>query len=287
LNVEKSCLTPNVFLTQTAKFNITVKNNGDIDLHDIVLTEDNSKDLLFEGFYDYGLWDYSLINKKHTWKLLNPLAPGHASSLLVYFNTNASGRLINNVSVESSQTKGKFTAQASVDVIRPEIKVEKIAVNPDVVLSDSAVFEIIVNNTSPVDLTGVSVCEDSYDGLVYDSFRASDSWIHSIIAGKHVWTFKENLLPGKVISFFTVFNTTGNGTFVNNVVASSDTSSSTSDSQASDNAANSTNNTANVNNTTSNSTNSTSSNDFNLSSIAIVLVIIVICIVGFVIYKKR
>ena len=227
LNVEKSCLTPNVFLTQTAKFNITVKNNGDIDLHDIVLTEDNSKDLLFEGFYDYGLWDYSLINKKHTWKLLNPLAPGHASSLLVYFNTNASGRLINNVSVESSQTKGKFTAQDSVDVSRPEIKVEKIAVNPDVVLSDPAVFKIIVNNTSPVDLTGVSVCEDSYDGLVYDSFRASDSWIHSIIAGKHVWTFKENLLPGEVISFFTVFNTTGNGTFVNNVVASSDTSSST------------------------------------------------------------
>ena len=227
LNVEKSCLTSNVFLTQTAKFNITVKNNGDIDLHDIVLTEDNSKDLLFEGFYDYGLWDYSLINKKHTWKLRNPLAPGHASSLLVYFNTNASGRLINNVSVESSQTKGKFTAQASVDVIRPEIKVEKIAVNPDVVLSDPAVFKIIVNNTSPVDLTGVSVCEDSYDGLLYDSFRASDSWIHSIIAGKQVWTFKDNLVPGEVISFFTVFNTTSNGTFVNNVVASSDTSSST------------------------------------------------------------
>ena len=51
---------------------------------------------------------------------------------------------------------------------------------------------LFVKNTGNVDLNTVTVTENSYDGLEYDSFKG-DLWTHSIVNGKHVYRFNHIL----------------------------------------------------------------------------------------------
>ena len=80
-------------------------------------------------------------------------------------------------------------------------------------------FEIVVHNLGQVDLTNVVVREDTFTGLVYDSFiDHSGLWAKN---GDLSWTLTTPLCAGEYEGFFVVFNTTNAGNFVNVVVADS------------------------------------------------------------------
>ena len=105
--------------------------------------------------------------------------------------------------------------------INPELSVQKITLNKTVYSGEQTSFEILVKNTGNVDLNTVTVTENSYDGLEYDSFKG-DLWTHSIVNGKHVYRFNHVLKIGMNASFIVTFNTNRTGNFTNVVVAKSD-----------------------------------------------------------------
>ena len=68
----------------------------------------------------------------------------------IYFNTTKAGTFSNTAVVKSGKTDDVASA-CEVNVVKPEIKVEKVCLTPSVVLGNQARFEIIVNNTGKVD----------------------------------------------------------------------------------------------------------------------------------------
>ena len=214
MKVEKVCLTPSVVLGNQARFEIIVNNTGTVDLSDVTVCEDSFDGLEFAGYVESTLWNHSLVNGKHVWTLNEVLSPNRIVSLFVNFNTLNAGTFVNNAIVKSDKT-GEEIVNAEVNVTKPEIKVEKLCLTPSVVLGNQARFEIIVNNTGTVDLSDVTVYEDSFEGLVFDSYEASDRWIYSYANNVPSWKFNEVLPAGEWVSLIAVFNTTANGTFTN------------------------------------------------------------------------
>lgn len=223
IHVVKKALDSVVILGDKAQFEIIVNNTGNMDLGNVTITEDSFDGLEYDNYVQSSLWNHSLVNGKHVWTLNEVLSPNRVVSLIVNFNTVNVGSFINNAIVKSNKTDEELV-NALVDVIRPEIKVEKICLTPNVVLGNQAKFEIIVNNTGSVDLSNVSVIEYSFEGLVFDSFTASSRWTFSNIDDIPTWTFNEELPAGEWISLIVNFNTTTNGTFTNYVGVASNMS---------------------------------------------------------------
>ena len=220
LAVEKVSLTPTVVLGQTARFEIIVKNNGDSDLHNVILTENPGQGLVFDSYDNTGLWKHSIVNNKHVWTLVNTLTPGSSVSLFVNFKTTALGRLVNYADVESDETN-KSTTGEGVDVIKPEIKVEKIVLTPNVSLGEQAVYEIVVHNIGEADLTNIVVEEMPDASLVFDHYVDNGLFTHSFVNGKHIWTL-DKLSKGTYAGFFVYFNTTAAGNISNKISVKSD-----------------------------------------------------------------
>ncbi len=216
LTVDKDCLTPIVVLGDQAIFKIIVNNTGKVDLSDVRVYEDSFDGLVYDSYVASDRWTCQIIHSKPVWTFNDVLPAGEIVLLTVYFNTTKAGTFSNTAVVKSGKTDDVASA-CEVNVVKPEIKVEKICLTPSVVLGNQARFEIIVNNTGKVDLSDVRVYEDSFDGLVYDSYVASDRWTCQIINSRPVWTFNEVLPAGEWVSLFVNFNTTAEGTFTNHV----------------------------------------------------------------------
>lgn len=223
IEVVKKALNSVVILGDKAQFEIIVNNTGNMDLGNVTITEDSFDGLEYDNYVQSSLWNHSIVNGKYIWTLNEVLTPNRVVSLIVNFNTVNVGSFINNAIVKSNKTDEELV-NALVDVIRPEIKVEKICLTPNVVLGNQAKFEIIVNNTGSVDLSNVSVIEYSFEGLVFDSFTASSRLTFSNIDDIPTWTFNEELPAGEWISLIVNFNTTTNGTFTNYVGVASNMS---------------------------------------------------------------
>ena len=58
----------------------------------------------------------------------------------------------------------------TVEVFNPSLDVQKITINRTVNVGEQVMFEIVVHNTGKVILNDVTVRENSFDGLTYDSF---------------------------------------------------------------------------------------------------------------------
>ena len=220
LSIEKVSLTSTVVLGQTARFEIIVKNNGDSDLHNVIVTENPSQGLVFDSYDSTGLWKYSIVNNKHVWTLVNPLTPGSSVSLFVNFKTTALGRLVNYADIESDETNKSTTGEA-VDVIKPEIKVEKIVLKPNVSLGEQAGYEIVIHNIGDADLTNIVVEEMPDASLVFDHYVDNGLFTHSFVNGKHIWTL-DKLSKGTYAGFFVYFNTTASGNISNKISVKSD-----------------------------------------------------------------
>ena len=122
---------------------------------------------------------------------------------LAPYTTNA-GNFVN-VVVDSNEIPNK-TDNDTVEVLNPSLDVQKITINRTVNVGEQVMFEIVVHNLGQVDLTNVVVREDSFSGLIYDSFiDYSGLWTKN---SDLFWTLTTPLRAGEYEEFFVVFNTT-------------------------------------------------------------------------------
>lgn len=99
-----------------------------------------------------------------------------------------------------------------------DMEIEKITLNNTVLNGEQVQFIIRVKNTGDTILHGISVIEDKYDGLVYDSFiDRENKWTYN----NNRWTYNYQLNINETIEFIVVFNTTKSGNFTNVIVVSS------------------------------------------------------------------
>ena len=88
-----------------------------------------------------------------------------------------------------------------VDIVN-NMSVSKSSLNDTVYLGNQTEFLIVVNNTGNYYLTGVYVVEDSFDDLVFDSWKAvSGNWTHSLVDGVHRFTLADSLSPNETAGF--------------------------------------------------------------------------------------
>ena len=229
LTVEKHSLTPTVELGDKARFEIIVKNTGDIDLGNVTVTESSHEGLVFDHAEKADLWDESLVNGKHTWKLKGNLSVGAVERFIVVFNTTAAGNFTNIVIAGSNKTENR-TSNNTTRVVSSNFTISKITITPKVTVGEEAVFEIIVRNTGDLDLQNLTVIESKYDsGLVYLRFvPVKGNWEHVLDDdGKHKFTLLGNLSIGDSASFRAIFNTTKTGNLSNTVTLNNTNSTNT------------------------------------------------------------
>ena len=206
-------------------FEIVVRNVGEVVLHDVVLEETSYNGLIYDSFVNTPLWTHSVVNNKHIWTLNKALNLNEVASLIVNFNTTGVGNFTNVVTVNSNETGNKIANNTTIvynettpdpesnKTKNPNIEIVKVALDKVVIIGNQAVFEIIVTNTGNVVLYDVIVSEDSYNGLIYDSwYDYSGLWNEN---GQLKWAMNSPLYTGEVASFYVVFNTTTTGEFTN------------------------------------------------------------------------
>ena len=138
--------------------------------------------------------------------------------ILITFNTTQKGNFTNVVVVGSDETENK-TTNNTTEVVDGKFDVQKITINPVVLVGEQVTFEIVVRNTGTVALNDVFVKELSYEGLTYASFNDNGLWTYN---GQGLWILNRALEVNEVVSLFVTFNTTQRGNFTNVVVAGSD-----------------------------------------------------------------
>ncbi|SDA72335.1 DUF7507 domain-containing protein, partial [Methanobrevibacter millerae] len=220
LTVEKVALTPVVKIGDQVRFEIIVRNTGESVLTNVFVEESSYDGLTYDSFIDNGLWTHSLINGKNIWTLNSDLALNEVVGFFVNFKTTKEGNFTNVVVAGSKETENK-TDNDTVEVLTPNISVQKITLTPIVHVGNQTSFEIIVKNTGNVVLTNVFLEETSYDGLTYDSFVDNGAWTHSIVNGKNVWTLNSDLGIREIAVLTVRFNTTVVGNFTNIVTVGS------------------------------------------------------------------
>ena len=217
--IEKIAINPIVALNSQSTFEIVVHNTGKTKLSNIAVREVIPDGLVYDSFVDRGLWTHSLVDGEHVWTLNGALDVGEYVGFYVIFNTTRVGEFTNVVVVSTNET-GNKTVNNTTRVLKPELHVEKISLNPVVSLGNHALFEIVVHNIGEVDLTDVYVIEESYEGLSYNSY-INNRWIHSYVGDKHKWTLNATLAPGEYEGFIVIFDTIICGNFTNVVTAGS------------------------------------------------------------------
>ena len=219
----KAAINKTVYLNDNVDFRITVTNDNNMTLNDIFI-EDND--------YSYGLeyiswrpetgsWTYNETTKR--WKV-DEILSNESASIILTFKVFAAG-VLNNTAKSGNEKVILGAANGEVEVLNPNMTVEKNALNTKIKLGDEAIFEIIVNNTGNVELTNITIIEDKYDdGLVYLTFKSIEgTWEESLNnESKHVFTLTTPLKVGKTAKFQVIFNTTKIGEFKNTVIGNSE-----------------------------------------------------------------
>lgn len=221
ISVEKVALTSTVMVGNQANFEIIVKNTGRVAIKGITVTEDSFDGLIYDGYHESRLWKHSIVNTKNVWTLTSDLAPNEVVSLFVNFNTSTIGTFTNTVIV-SGINLNKKSASASVTALYPHLNAKKVSLMPITHVGNQTMFEITVFNNGEFDVHNLYVIEDSFEGLTFSDYLHDDLWSHSIVNGKHKWTFVEEFAVGETIGLFVVFNTTDVGEFTNFAVIGSD-----------------------------------------------------------------
>lgn len=187
LTIEKIALNPSVFVGNQTTFKIIVKNTGEVSLADVKISEVSYDGLIYDSYTSDELWDYS----NNVWVLKRVLEPGEDVSIDVTFNTTRQGNFTNIACVSSNLTENK-TTNNNTTVLKPDFEVQKIALTPEVALGELTSFEIYVHNIGDVELSNVCIVEESYLGLIYDSWNNDELWTYSRVNDKHTWTLNRN-----------------------------------------------------------------------------------------------
>ena len=228
LDVQKITLTPMVHVGDKTSFEIVVRNTGDVKLTNVYVEETSYAGLTYDSFVKNSEWTYSTVNGKHRWTLNKVLYPHEVSQFIVVFNTTEVGTFTNVVTAGSDNTPEKPAENTTIvynetpedpmsnSTRNPDLSIEKVALDKLLVVGQKAQFEIIVQNTGNVALSKVTVYEESFDGLTYDSWEDfSGMWSKNSDLS---WTYNDILYPGEYASFFVTFNTNRIGDF-NNIVS--------------------------------------------------------------------
>ena len=213
-------LTPKVDMGDIVGFNISIHNNGETDLANIIV----------EDYWDIGLnylscnltdkWSYSIVGERPVFKYNDKLLVNEKTSFCVYFFTNKTGNLNNHINVKSDYLK-PISAYNSTFVLQPNLDIKKTSLDEIVILNSQVRFEIMVNNSGEINLTNIKVTEKYPNELVYDSFIGIDEWDYELIDGNHIWTYKGILKVNESSKFIVIFNTTKIGNYSNVVIANS------------------------------------------------------------------
>ena len=231
LDVQKITLTPIVHVGDLATFEIVVKNIGEIRLYNVFIEETSYAGLIYNSFARNDEWIYSFDNGKHRWTLNRALCPNAEAMLIVRFDTVEVGEFTNIVTAGSDNTTDVLAENTTIvynettpvplsnSSQNPNLTVEKVALEKVLVVNENAEFQIIVHNTGNVALSGVTVFEESFDGLTYNSFRDyTGLWIKN---NDLSWTFNDTLYSGEYVSFYVIFDANRTGKFTNIVSANS------------------------------------------------------------------
>ena len=154
----------------------------------------------------------------------------------------------------------KFTY---IDNVSPDINIEKVALNKTVELNNQSSFNIIIKNNGTIMLDNITVYENNYDGLIYNSWKPVNGiWIFNGDSNKPTWLLR-NLGINQTASIEVTFNTTKIGNFTNVVfVKSNETNNKTTNSSV-EVANPKPHNNETVNNNTNSSDNKTTNNNNN------------------------
>ena len=148
----------------------------------------------------------------------SPINVGESYTFTIWFKTLTNGTLVNKVSLNAHALMETLNATNRTTAYKPNMTVEKIALNKTVYLGNQTSFTIVVRNTGDCDLGNVTVVEKSYTGLVFDSYvNGTGNWKR--VGDKFV--LDGVLAKGANASFRVIFNTTVSGNFTNVVVANS------------------------------------------------------------------
>ena len=212
----KQTVNKTVLINQYVEFTITARNTINETIYNIFIEDkDYSEGLQYVSWRsDDENWSYNETNG--TWNLPS-LDAFENSTFTVIFLAYKNGTFYNNATGGSSNSSIVYSFDV-VRVLNANFTVEKIALNKTVKLHEQTEFEIVVHNTGEVDLHNVTVIEDEYDGLIYDSHNDNGYWNHSVVDGKHVWSLNYALSPNQYAAFKVLFNTTAYGNFTNVVV---------------------------------------------------------------------
>lgn len=173
INVEKTTATPVVAQGSDVTFQISLQNTGEADLDNIVL-----EDALCEGgaptIVAGGI---GTLQPTETW-------------LYECVVTNVQDDFDNTVTVtadDPADNPVSHSATASVDVVNPNIDLEKTPEDQTIQAGDDAEFTLRVKNTGDLDLTNITVTDTFCDGAVPTLEDQSDG--DSTLSPNEVWEY--------------------------------------------------------------------------------------------------
>lgn len=238
LNIHKYSLIPVTTVGNQTIFEITIINNGALDVHNLFIIEDSYDGLVYDHYIKDDLWSHSIVNGKNKWVLKDKLVVNENVGLLVVFNTTQTGNFTNYAIVGCDEISDR-TVNATVRVnetvieeeLNPDLEITLSTMTPLVILGDPVIFEVTVHNIGDAVLHNVTVQEESYNGLIYDKFidytgmwEEKSAPTQGLLSASNPlsWMMNMPLYINETVSFFLRFNSTAVGTFINTVSATSD-----------------------------------------------------------------
>ena len=171
-------------------FEIVVHNKGLEAIHNVYVVEESFDGLVFDHTVRDDLWDYSIIDGKHTWILKESLYGHEYAGIFLVFNTTSVGNFTNYATVGHEGHSMLVNASVLVnetlhaqDIVQPNLTVSIETINPLIMVGNQTMFEIVVHNTGNIPLTKVNIEEYLYNGLIFHDF---------IIEKRHVGLHSEN-----------------------------------------------------------------------------------------------
>lgn len=206
ISVKKTADKPRYFKGDIIIFFDTITNTGDLDLTNVILTEN------LDGiFIDEGIEGITIDGGK---VIIDELPAGE--SITVKYRVPADGdNVINNTVTSTAKvtTDEGFNGESTliVDIKNPAIKVEKTPDKPKYTKGDTAIFLDTITNTGDVELTNVILTEnldgtfidEGIEGITIDGNRVIIDKLsvgESITVKYKVTTNDDNVINGKITS---------------------------------------------------------------------------------------
>jgi len=217
LTVEKRPTNPKIYQGEDVEFEIIVKNNGNIPLTNIIITEDEFKGLTYKDYIKSSSWTYFLINGVNTWTLNHVLNPGETETLKVIFTAPDIGIYNNTIFANATNVKNNY-AKASVEVIS-NLVLEKLTLTERVYENDTVEFLITVTNMANGAASNVFIEDSDFSKFLEFIGWASQNgnWIFDNNNMK--WNLADDLQSGESASIIVKFKALHTGELRNNATA--------------------------------------------------------------------